>query len=69
MELQKFKDLAVSGLMINQTASVAMIEAFKKFAGKEYDTYFHGLTNAVYEVTKNARKIIEESADFANAKK
>lgn len=67
MDTTKLKDLALTTVQINATAAYAAIEAFKKFAGTEYATYLYGLTNVVDEVTKNARKIIEDGSSFAHA--
>jgi hypothetical protein len=61
MDNTKFKELALAAIEINSTATHAGIDALKKFAGTEYATYLHGLTNVADEITKNARKIIEGS--------
>jgi hypothetical protein len=67
MDTTKIKDLALTTVQINATAAHASIDAFKKFVGTEYATYLHGLTTMVDEVTKNARKIIEDGSTFAHA--
>ncbi len=53
--------------MANEQAFNAGVKAFNKFIGSDYATYTYGLTFMGSELSKNARKIVEEFSDLAPA--
>ena len=63
----KTKSLTLSVIDAQEKAFKSTIGAFEKFLGAESATYMHGLTKVAEEVSKNARKIVEESKGFAYA--
>ena len=63
----KAKDLALAIIDANESATKSYISALNQFVGSEYATYTYGLTYVASEITKNARKIVEEFADLAPA--
>ena len=63
----KTKSLTISVIDAQEKAFKSTVTAFEKFLGAESATYMHGLTKVAEEVSKNARKIVEDSKGFAYA--
>jgi len=71
MDITKFNDkakaLSLSIIDAQEKGAKTVINSFEKFLGAESATYMHGLTKVAEEVSKNARKIVEDCSGFANA--
>jgi len=71
MEFAKYNDkvkaLSLSIIDANEKGTKTVINSWEKFLGAESATYMHGLTKVAEEVSKNARKIVEDCSGFANA--
>jgi hypothetical protein len=71
MDITKFNDkakaLTLSIIDAQEKGAKTVINSFEKFLGAESATYMHGLTKVAEEVSKNARKIVEDCSGFANA--
>jgi hypothetical protein len=71
MDITKFNDkvkaLSLSIIDANEKGTKTVINSWEKFLGAESATYMHGLTKVAEEVSKNARKIVEDCSGFANA--
>lgn len=71
MDITKFNDkakaLSLSIIDANEKGAKTVINSWEKFLGAESATYMHGLTKVAEEVSKNARKIVEDCSGFANA--
>ena len=63
----KSKSLTISVIDAQEKAFKSTVTAFEKFLGAESATYMHGLTKVAEEVSKNARKIVEDSKGFTYA--
>ena len=63
----KSKEFTIAMIDANEQAFNASIKAFNKFIGTDYATYTYGLTFMGSELSKNARKIVEEFSDLAPA--
>ena len=63
----KISDLALAMITANDSATKSYISALNQFVGSDYATYTYGLTYMASEITKNARKIVEEFANLAPA--
>ena len=61
----KSKEFTIAMIDANEQAFNAGIKAFNKFIGTDYATYTYGLTFMGSELSKNARKIVEELSGFA----
>ena len=64
---EKAKALSLSIIDANEKGAKTVINSWEKFLGAESATYMHGLTKVAEEVSKNARKIVEDCSGFANA--
>ena len=64
---EKTKALALSIIDANEKGAKTVINSWEKFLGSESATYMHGLTQVAEEVSKNARKIVEDCSGFAYA--
>jgi hypothetical protein len=64
---EKTKTLTLTVIDAQEKAFKSTVNAFEKFLGAESATYMQGLTKVAEEVTKNARKIVEDSKGFAYA--
>jgi hypothetical protein len=63
----KSKEFTIAMIDANEQAFNAGVKAFNKFIGTDYATYTYGLTYMGSELSKNARKIVEEFSDLAPA--
>ena len=61
----KSKEFTIAMIDANEQAFNAGVKAFNKFIGTDYATYTYGLTYMGSELSKNARKIVEEFSGFA----
>lgn len=64
---EKAKALTLSIIDAQEKGAKTVINSWEKFLGAESATYMHGLTKVAEEVSKNARKIVEDSQGFAYA--
>ena len=63
----KSKEFTIAMIDANEQAFNSGIKAFNKLIGSDYATYTYGLTFMGSEISKNARKIVEEFSDLAPA--
>jgi len=64
---EKAKALALTLIDAQEKGAKTVINSWEKFLGAESATYMHGLTQVAEEVSKNARKIVEDCSGFAYA--
>lgn len=64
---EKAKALSLTLIDAQEKGAKTVINSWEKFLGAESATYMHGLTKVAEEVSKNARKIVEDCSGFANA--
>lgn len=71
MDITKFNDkakaLTLSLIDAQEKGTKTVINSWEKFLGAESATYLNGITKVAEEVSKNARKIVEDCSGFVNA--
>jgi len=66
--LKKSKEFALTLVNIQEQTNKSIVDAISKFAGHDFTTYAYGFNFINTEMTKYARKTIEELSSFPYAR-
>lgn len=64
---EKTKSFTLSLIDAQEKGTKTVINSLEKFLGAESATYLNGFTKVAEEVSKNARKIVEDCSGFIDA--
>lgn len=62
--ISKMKDYSIAMIDIQETTMKSSLDAFRKFAGHDFTTYTSGASFIVSELSRYARKTVEDAASF-----
>lgn len=62
--ISKMKNFSIDLINANEVMAKASLEAFRKFAGHDFATYTSGTSYIVAELSRYARKAVEDTASF-----